>query len=930
MAVQDIRQCRKSAWMVSVFLFLRSTVAMCAQELADDTSKTYTPLHVDSTPLPFRQFEKVEITGSSIVRKEQTQALPVQVITRQDIRRQGHTTLAQAIQNLPNVFNGDEFALMGADFNGFTNGALHGMPTGTLVLLNGKRLAPFGFQAIGGREQGNVDMGLIPLSAVERIEVLTDGASSLYGTDAIAGVINIITRTELKGIEVSVDHTRPSAGAGQGVVASLSWGNGQLARDGYSFRFNAEWDRYQGLQGVDRPQATQGRIGFQYGGQFYEADNSLVSPYTSPALIYSSRGTQNMVSGFYRDGLCIGNSVTYRNYEGGCKSNPLPMFGIYPASESQKVHALGEVLLGQGATLYGELFYARQDAQLGVINWPDVAGPLINKPGSPGYQEMVSSGLNPAYGRFYWRANLPALEERYNKMQSRIVVGVKGEYQDWNYNASLYHARAQVQHDYDYDLSGVFGVLGTQQNQALNNANLLQPLDAQNPLTAQLQALRHHWNPYQAGHTGLTGLELRASRPWFEWQGKDALVGWGIDVRQETADSQNFMETPVPWRFGGKRNDLAVYGEMQIPLRPDWDLIGSLRTDQYSDHGTTANAKLASRWAINSQWAVRGSVGTGFRAPSLGQMAVIEDPYILDTLPNFVCTPVLQAAASRLAAATGKDVTCRNNDVLNIFANGNPNLRPEKSRQTTLGIAFAPTRNWNLSADYWRVEMHDTLQLMSYDPLLLDPLNNPSQFVVDPKLIPNTTNTYRMGLLVQMQNLGQSLKEGIDVDMRLREPTDWGRWHLGLKATYLMQSKERHDAAAPWRSDLAAYSAGSNSVSPRWHTQGMLGLEQANTFVQMTLNYSSGYTDMDVKAYNTGTKKTEIVSGLQVPGFLTIDFLGTYQVNNATQVRLGVKNLWDRQPPLSFYSASAFTWGANSQNGSLYGRTLQLGATIKF
>ncbi len=159
----------------------------------------WAPVTVTAPALPFRQFDKVEITGSSILRKEQTQALPVQVVTRQDLQRRGVMTLTEAVQNLTSVFNGLELTQTGMNQGGFTSAALHGMPTGTLVLLNGKRLAPYGIQNISGKEQASVDLGMLPLSSIERIEVLSDGASSLYGADAIAGVINIITRTDIRG-----------------------------------------------------------------------------------------------------------------------------------------------------------------------------------------------------------------------------------------------------------------------------------------------------------------------------------------------------------------------------------------------------------------------------------------------------------------------------------------------------------------------------------------------------------------------------------------------------------------------------------------------------------------------------------------------------------------------------------------------------------
>jgi len=224
-------------------------------------------IEITDTAPAFRQFNQVEITGSSIVRREQTQALPVQVISREDIRRRGLHTVAEVVQALPLMGHFVESAQLGMPAGGYSNAAIHGMPNGTLVLVNGLRLAPFGRQTVSGPERSSADLSTLPLADIERIEVLSDGASSLYGTDAIAGVVNIILRRERKGVEISVDMLRPHGGAGQGWVSSVGWGQGQLQRDGYSLLVTAEFSKRQELLGQDRPEASRARQEFVEGGQ---------------------------------------------------------------------------------------------------------------------------------------------------------------------------------------------------------------------------------------------------------------------------------------------------------------------------------------------------------------------------------------------------------------------------------------------------------------------------------------------------------------------------------------------------------------------------------------------------------------------------------------------------------------------------------------
>lgn len=215
--------------------------------------------NTDGVPLKYRQAEKREITGSSLARQEETAILPLQVITRQELKMRGHASVTEAVQSLSNVFNGQDLTQAGAGLGGLTSAAVHGMPTGTLVLLNGKRLAPQGLNSMTGPSPSGVDLSLLPLSAVERIEVLGEGASSVYGAQASAGVINIITRAPGKGVELSVDHIRPQGGAGQGWTSSLNWARGHLRRDGFSLRLTAEADTYEAMGVRERTTASQAR-----------------------------------------------------------------------------------------------------------------------------------------------------------------------------------------------------------------------------------------------------------------------------------------------------------------------------------------------------------------------------------------------------------------------------------------------------------------------------------------------------------------------------------------------------------------------------------------------------------------------------------------------------------------------------------------------
>ncbi|MFN3305277.1 MAG: TonB-dependent receptor plug domain-containing protein, partial [Roseateles sp.] len=213
---------------------------------------------------PQQRLEKITITGSSIKRLADEKAMPIEVMTSEQIRNLGVSSADQLADLLSANVAGNtnqvtNNAVFGTDADKTLGGAnfanLRGLgPTGTLVLLNGRRVSTHGMSG------GSVDLNAIPMEAIERVEVLKDGASAVYGTDAIGGVMNFITRTDYEGLSVRGSYSTPEAsGGGQTSRLSFSGGFGNLARDGYNLMASVTFDDNKILRGTDRPWAT----GFQ-------------------------------------------------------------------------------------------------------------------------------------------------------------------------------------------------------------------------------------------------------------------------------------------------------------------------------------------------------------------------------------------------------------------------------------------------------------------------------------------------------------------------------------------------------------------------------------------------------------------------------------------------------------------------------------------
>lgn len=898
------------------------------------------PMLVTDEVLPYRQFDKIEITGSSIVRKEQTQALPVLTLNRQDLQRSQIPSLLGLLQRQPSLFNGSGLSELGLASGGYAAAALHGLPNGTLVLLNGKRLAPHGLQSLTSRERGSTDLSLLPLSAVDRIEILSDGASTLYGTDAIAGVINVITRSDIRGFEASADLTHPHGGAAQERSASLRWGTGDLARQGYSLRLMAEAQANLPLRGSDRAATREGLRTFRAASQDYRIVGPLVIGFTGVAQLYDLSASK-FFSTLYdpQRQTCNGPHVPYAApLTGGCRLVPYDLYDVYPEEQHLRLLATAERALSNGDVAYVELLHSQSQATAGVNDWKSVSGRLENRPGALGYDLALAGGLNAASTVHFWRPDLPALRNHFERDQSRMAVGLKGQWQHWDYHASAYLSQSgatQTQEDVSYQSLATLGIKPSNQQRGemgyIANPGVLSVLDTSNPLTAQLLGLRE-WLSVERGRTRTGAVELRTSGAIGEIDGRNILLGMGTERRFEEVQYEKQVAGKQP-DFRGSRHNLAAYVELQIPLRKDLEVIASGRTDRYSDVGNTRHAKLAARWAPTARWSLRGSLGSGFRAPSVGQTTRLDNDFYFSSVNSILCTEALQRAALEVSRQTNRNVVCRDSDWLDLYTNGNPDLKPEQSRQATLGMAFVPHRNLTFAADFWRVRITDTLQFESIDALMANPAQQPQAFTYTPTpdFNPQTQNlSYRLAASLRMRNLGQSLREGVDLEARWRQPTAWGQLTLHGQATVMLTSRDQKSAQAEATSDLGTYSAITGTVTPRLRALFGAGLARDQLMLLVSLQHRSGYTDMPVRATNISTQVTQTVTNHRVASFSTVDIAGNWQLNRKIQLRMALRNAFNREPPLSFYSVSPLAWGVNPIENDLFGRTLQFGLNARF
>ena len=412
--------------------------------------------------------QRVEITGSSIKRATAETASPVQVIGRDELLRSGKATVAEYLQTL----TADGAGSLPTGFgNGFAAGStaisLRGLgATSTLVLLNGRRMAPFARADDG--QKSFTDLSTVPMQIVERIEILKDGASSTYGADAIAGVVNIILRKDFQGVALKADAGTSGDHDGNQQRASMTFGKGDLENDKYNFVFNAEYSKSAMLMNRDRAdrkwigQADLREYGYPIGTQFaggYINGTNDVSP--APTGLIRDPNTLNYVS---LPGCASLSASSPQDPKGGCLWHHDQFRSMQPKIESINLYTRGTWQVNSDTQVYAEAGYSKRDTAFTLIPpsiTPTIAFPpnasnpngVINYGSGAGTTIVLAANhpQNP-YGvpvRVRYQAfDVGASTRTANNEFNRIVLGVKGTAAGWDYDAGYTHSESKLHLDY--------------------------------------------------------------------------------------------------------------------------------------------------------------------------------------------------------------------------------------------------------------------------------------------------------------------------------------------------------------------------------------------------------------------------------------------------------------------------------------------------
>ncbi|HAV36862.1 MAG TPA: TonB-dependent receptor, partial [Massilia sp.] len=666
---------------------------------------------------------RVEVTGSSIKRVAKEGALPVQVITADTLQKQGITSAEQLMATISangtgtdNPTSGNN--VFGADADRVSGGAsfasFRGLgPNATLVLINGRR-AP-----THGKSGKAVDLNSIPMAAIARIEILKDGASAIYGTDAIGGVMNIILRSDYQGAEVSAYTNVTEEGGGNIHRGSLIAGTGDLEADGFNVMTTLSFTKNEKLSSKQRDFAngfqpwrglSPDTTGTPYANQLTGAGTALGTGFKRPgdpntylqANPLSFDGKCDTVEGMSQYQTALWKDVTSplrSTYS--CAYDYGGDYIMQSPSEQANLLLRGTYKLAPDHTMFVEAIGSRSEV-ISILTPAQISTSLANKNAYPvggQYYQDLSAYIptyNPTLPIIYkWRANPLGNRTQENTTKSgRLLVGFEGMIRDWDYKLGLSKAQSTTHMDlldgYAYT-DAFYKVLGS----GIVNPWSLDGSQTQAAMDA-IEATKYY-GAFQTGKTTMTQVDGTISGELFDLPAGKLAMAAGFDFRRESyMYSQDVAAEPILLSPGNDnlpkatRNVKALFAEFIVPVTKDLELQLAVRRDDYSVIGATTNPKVAFRYQPTSWLLLRGSANKGFLAPSFTQLYT-------GLLRQELASGVTDTVGC--AAHPGDPRFCAP-ERFDYVSGGNEGLKPETSKQGTLGIVVEPFKGFSASLDW--------------------------------------------------------------------------------------------------------------------------------------------------------------------------------------------------------------------------------------
>lgn len=890
--------------------------------------------------------QRVEITGSSIKRVAAEAALPVQTFNQQDIKRSGVTSVTDFIQQMP-VMQGFTVTAdsVGGGGGGITTASIHDVGAAyTLVLLNGRRIAP----ATSGT---TIDINSIPLAAIDRIEVLTDGASALYGADAIAGVVNFILKKGAAPFNIEAKISKPQHPGAGGKSFALSKGFGNFEDDGYNLFLSGSHQEEDRLKGSQRPFAKTGIINFPdpkngQNLQFFNGSSRSIPPNVAVSYLNSSgvKKTVNVNPYLQVNGKCPVDHVDLG--DGNCYFDYTSTVEISPEIKRDSLFASGSIKIGNtGFKAFGDFAYNDAHVYANIAPYPAEfslakSSPLFTKYVAP-YLTAQQLATETSAVVKYRLLDLGGRAYDYQSKATHIVAGIDGSAMGWDINSAVTISRNNAPLNYvgGFPLADKF-------TKVLSDGSVDPfPYSAGSLPAAQIAALKatQYVGNYSTTDIKMNGIDARASREVFKLSGGAAQLGLGTDYRQTSyksvanqavAHSEILFDSDQA-EYDLKRSSGGAFAELLMPLTSQIEMTGSLRYDTISKiddkmHGVSvghdqsaATYKLSGRYQPSENLLFRAAYGTGFKSASMLEIAqpladfgVTGGTYNCPLAPTH---PLFQYCSS----SKGQ---------LEQFTGGNPDLKPEKSKQWSFGTVYEPMANISVKFDLWNVSISNAVTSVSEALIAANAIKYDALFTTKFKA---STGEKTLAIILAPINIGKQENRGIDYDFQIRNSLFGGKMTNRLAGTYLITSRYTTPGTDDsWESSLGNY--GSNdAVSFRNILKVSSRYDIGAWSHTLTANYRGAYLDKHHTIANCavtiGDANGDCIDvRLNVSSYYTFDWQSKFDFMKNLELTVGVINLADKTPPLSLRNTGSHQLGYDPRYAIAIGRTYYASASYKF
>jgi iron complex outermembrane receptor protein len=894
------------------------TLAVHAQQAPQKAAETSEP-----------QLQEVVVTGSLIKRTNAETAVPITILKADTLKEQGITSVEQALSQL--TTNNPTINIT-QSIGTFTGGGsfadLRGLgPPRTLVLLDGQRLAP---SAFGGSGIGNdsVDLSGIPFAAIQSIEVLRTGASSLYGADAVSGVINFITKKNFQGLEFAGTYDKPQRQGGSSDELEGTFGHGDLSNDGYNLLLSAGYSRQMELQASARSFSAEGFDPVR-------GDNATNNPGSWPGTAVDGSGNA------WQPGFpaCAGNPYLTTAL-GNCAYRYSAATDLLPQHEEYSALASITKSIGTDNSLQLQYLWTQSntDSYTGPVFYPfgmDATSPYL--PGNALGPSLASltclGGAGPGgactapnfaggAANVYWS---DPNNDRYGgnlNTEQRALLTFAGHSGGWDYAVSGNYS--QNKND-DRWTGGIPNFAVTAPGGVLSD--LINPFGPQSAAGQALINSSYINGTYASGEDKRWSVDGHASHELGDVisKGNPAKVALGFMVGGEHYDYATtaydlLVQSSTglgPSAVEGGRTFQAVFMELDLPLASTLDLSLADRQDWYSDFGTTNNPKIQARWQPAGFVTFRGTASTAFRAPSLfalnnpPNLSASESASMGQGNPD--CPPIAAAPIAPFTTAS-----C-NTQGIGLFG-GNHNLTPETAENFDFGVVLTPITDLGITIDYYRILIKNTISAVPPQAIYGAPTTFASYYVLDNTggltasinsgvdCIPYTAPTCGY-IKLNAANTGRLTTDGIDLSIEYKQHTALGTFREDLEGTATTQFLEQQYTGGPELNLVGWF----NELPPAYRWQQNLRLDWSSPEgawgAGLGHRFWTGYIDQLETCVFPATCTP---APRYVGSYGVFDGYVSFKPVKQVTVLFGIKNLTDHLPPYSNAAQGNFAAGYNS------------------